>query len=186
MNLQKGSILSELQFYVVKEIKGDDVIVNDEVGTEISISKEYADTLLNSADNFTKEESVTATKLADIFISSTRIAMTACYKKKDENKSAKAIKKEKDDRKQRILSANVHELPKLIDDLIENPVQSVIPGDERIIKGRHYGNMNDMGRVDFIDMEIAKNDNPVDSRLRQVDPRTLKYVIVNNVKYSLK
>ena len=55
------------------------------------------------------------------------------------------------------------------------------------MKGRHYGNIDDLGRIHFIDMEVEKGDNPdYDGRSRQVDPRTIQYLIVNNVKYTLK
>ena len=48
------------------------------------------------------------------------------------------------------------------------------------MKGRHNGEMNNLGRIGFIDMEDTKG------FLKQVDPRTIEYVIVDDIKYTLK
>ena len=186
MNLVKGSVLSEIQFYVVESVNGHDVVVKDENGNEINLTMEYVEEILNSADHFEKEEKVNMTDLAEIFLNNTRIAMTVCYRKKDEPKSAKAIKAEKDALKAKLHSANMIELQKLIDEFVDNPIQTVVQGDERVMKGRHYGKINSLGRNEFVDMEAENKKGTYDSRVKQVDTRTLKYVIVNKVKYILK
>lgn len=185
--IKVGSILSETQFYTVESVIGDEVFVKDELGNDICITKEYVEKLLNSADNFSSEVKITVTEMADLFHNSTRIAMTVCFKKKDAPKSAKAIKAEKDALKAKLKTANLSELQVLIDNFVENPIQTIIPGELRVIKGRHYNKVNTLGRIDFIDMEISKDANSAfDSRVRQVDSRTIQYIIVNDVKYTLK
>lgn len=185
--MKKGQILSEIQFYTIKEVENDYIVVVDDNGNEITIAKEYAEKLLNSADSYTKEEKLTATQLSEKFISSTRIAMTVCYVKKDEDKKKKDFKDEKDKAFLKIENEKDEtKKSKLIRELIENPILSYIPGEERIMKGRHYGHINDFGRVSFIDMEVPKKEGAFDNRERQVDPRTIKYIIVNNIKYVLK
>ena len=53
--------------------------------------------------------------------------------------------------------------------------------------GRHYGAVDEFGRIHFVDMEIERDiTKSYDNRMRLVDPRTIKYLIVNNVKYILK
>ena len=47
--------------------------------------------------------------------------------------------------------------------------------------------MNNFGRVDFVDMEIQKDFSlSYDNRFRQVDPRTIEWLIVNGIKYVVK
>lgn len=53
--------------------------------------------------------------------------------------------------------------------------------------GRHYGNLNEFGRLSFIDMEEIKDSSkPYETRIRQVDPRNLLWLIVDGIKYIVK
>lgn len=185
--LKKGSILSETSFYVVKEVNSMGITVNDDLGNEIVIGSEYVEKILASADVFETEEKKTMTELADLFINSPRIALTVAFMKKDVEKTKKAYNTEKQAKIDEITNAKVSDVPRLLNDLIENPVTKTIPGDLRVMKGRHYGNVDELGRIQFTDMEIVKEaGKDYDTRLRQVDPRTIQYLVVNNVKYSLK
>lgn len=56
-------------------------------------------------------------------------------------------------------------------------------GIERVLRGRLMSHEPLMGRSYCEDLDI---DGTPDKRLRQVDHRTLNYLIVNNVKYVLK
>ena len=51
---------------------------------------------------------------------------------------------------EKVQNAKVSEVEGLLRNLIENPVSKIIPGELRVMKGRHYGGMNDLGRIDFI------------------------------------
>lgn len=107
--------------------------------------------------------------------------------KKDENKTKKAYNQEIADAVKKVQEAKVSEVEGILKDLIENPITKTIPGETRIMRGKHYGSVNDLGRLSFIDMEVTPDPKRTDdSRIRQVDPRTLQYVIVNKVKYILK
>lgn len=59
--------------------------------------------------------------------------------------------------------------------------KSLIEGDECLIKGHLIKCENTLGRSTVIDLS-AKHD----SKFRQVDHRTIEYIILKNVKYSLK
>ncbi len=186
-NLKKGSILSETSFYVVEGFEGAAIVVVTDNGQKVRISNQYVENVLSSADSFEKEEPKTMTELADLFIGSPRVAMTVAFFKKDAAKTKKAYEAEKAAAIERIQNAKVSEVPALLNDLIENPLSKVIPGELRVMKGRHYGNVDELGRVHFTDMELTKEaGKDYDSRLRQVDPRTIQYIIVGDVKYSLK
>lgn len=186
-DLKSGAILSEISFFKVKEVKASSVIVSDEHGNDIEISHEYVEQVLISADYYVTEEKKTMTELAEIFISNPRIAMTVAFFKKDKEKTKKAYEAEKKALIQKVQEARVSDVPILLDEMIENPLSRVIPGELRVMKGRHYGNVDELGRIQFVDMEQAKEPGKdYDSRLRQVDPRTIKYLIINKVKYILK
>ena len=182
--LKKGSILSETSFYVVKEVNSSNIVVTDENDNEITIGKEYVESVLNSADDCDTTEKKTMTELAEIFINSPRIAMTVAFYKKDVEKTKKAYEAEKTAKVNEITNAKVSDVPRLLNQLIENPISKTIPGELRVMKGRHYGQIDELGRVKFIDMELPKAD-PA-GRIRQVDPRTIEYIICNNVKYVKK
>jgi hypothetical protein len=86
----------------------------------------------------------------------------------------------------RFQEARVNEIAALVQEFIDNPITDTIPGELRIMKGRHYGNMDDLGRIQFIDMEADRGTSEHDGRNRQVDPRTIQSITVNGVKYNLK
>ena len=184
--IKVGDVFSETQFYTVESINNNEIILKNELDIKIEVTKDFVDEILYSADTFTKTEKLNATELADVFLNNINIAMTVCFRKKDESKTAKSLKKEKEDMKAKFKAANMTELQKLIDEFVDNPIQAIIPGEERIISGFHSRMLNELGRVQFVDMKVAKIPGNYDNRNRLVDPRTLKYIIVNNVKYILK
>ena len=124
------------------------------------------------------------TELAELFIASPRVAITVAFMKKATDKTKKAYEAEKATKIAEIQNARVADVPALLNNLIENPITRIIPGDLRVMKGRHYGKVDELGRIQFIDMELPTND--AAGRTRQVDPRTIQWVCVNGVKYSLK
>lgn len=185
-SLKKGGVLSETSFYVVDKINKNDVILIDDNGQKIQISNEYVEKVLTSADYFVSTEKKTMTELAELFISNPRVAMTVCFVKKSTEKTKKAFEAEKNAKIEEIKSATLDKVSDLLSDLIENPISKVIPGEERVMKGRHYGSIDELGRVQFVDMELEKGTGSSDARMRQVDPRTIQYLIINGVKYILK
>lgn len=182
--LKKGSILSETSFYTVESIEPNKVHLKDDAGRDIAVSTKYVEQILSSADIFETEEKKTMTELAELFIANPRVAITVAFMKKPVDKTKKAYEAEKAAKIAEIQNARVADVPALLSNLIENPIHKHIPGDLRIMKGRHYGHVDELGRVQFVDMELPNTD--AAARIRQVDPRTILYVIVNNVKYSLK
>ncbi len=182
--LKPGSVLSESSFFTVKGTKPTGVVLVDDFGNEITIGNEYVEKILVSADYFESEEKKTMTELAELFIKSARIACTVAFVTKDEVKTQKAYNAEVQAAVDKVTNAKVADVPALLKQLIENPVSRVIPGTTRVMKGRHYGEVNDLGRIQFTDMELPKTDSA--HRLRWVDPRTIQYLILNKIKYTLK
>lgn len=178
--LKSGSILSETSFFKVSSVTSTGISATDDLGNKIDIGKEYVESILSSADIFKTEEKKTMTELAELFISSPRIAMTVAFYKKDQTKTKKVFEAEKEAKIKQIQNARVADVPALLNDLIEKPLSKVIPGELRIMKGRHYGHVDELGRVHLIDMEQAKD--PLkpdyDSRKREVDPPVLSNILL--------
>jgi len=188
-SLKSGSVLSESSFFVVKSVDAKGIVASDEFGNDINLSKEYVEKILNSADQFSTEEKYTKTQLADLFINSPRIAMTVAFTKQDTAKTKKAYEAEVAAAVEAVQNAKVSEVEGLLKNLIANPISKNIPGELRVMKGRHDGFIDDLGRIaHFIDMEkpLSITATGHDTRSRQVDPRTISYIIVNDVKYTLK
>lgn len=180
--IKVGDVFSESSYYKVTRIGAETVSfsVNDS-DEEVAIGKEYIKSMLESADQFVKEEEVTATILATIVEDNPRRAMTIVYQKKDDVKGKRAFAAEKKAMVEKFQKATVSNIEALVLDLIENPLTDIIPGEIRTIRGRHYGEMTELKRLKFIDMDIAEENN-----VRQVDTRKLISVIVGGVKYKLK
>jgi hypothetical protein len=178
-DLTEGSILGESQYYVVEKIAGDKVQLKAASGS-IVVDKGYVETYLNSAEQFSKEEDVNKTQLAELFINNPRIVMSVAFYKQNKVKTKKAFNEEKAAKIAEIATAPMGKVESLLNNLIDNPILPYVPGELRVMKGRHYGEIDDLGRMKFVDMEAA------DGNLRQVDPRTLLWLCVNDVKYNLK
>jgi len=175
-NLTVGSVLSETQFYKIQSVQGDSVLLTTDNNETIQMSKGYATSLCESADDFTTESKVTRTELVDKFLSSARTAMTVHYNKKVD---PAAIKKS--------IVALYPNKGKMISELeFSKAVAKAInlKGEERIMRGRHYGVQDSNGRISFVDMDLPSTD--PSSRFRLVDPRTLNWLIVGGVKYVVK
>lgn len=183
-----GSILSETSFYVVEGFQpGDKVVVHDDFGHQITLGKRYVEEICTSADQWTTEEPKTMTELQELFLGHPRMAMTVCYITKETEKPKKEYEAEKQAKIVEIQNASLANTGKLLNELIENPITKTIPGHIRVMKGRHYGNPDGSGRVNFVDMELKKDPSKdYDTRLRQVDPRTIQWLVINKVKYFRK
>ena len=184
--LKVGGVFSETSFYTVKEIRPTEVVFNTEIGVVVTLGNPYVEQLLNAADYVESEVQKTKTELAEILLANPRVAMTVCFVKADQVKGKRAFEAEKAAKIAEIKNASLANAEQLLSELIENPISRTIPGEVRIMKGRHHGHVDDLGRVHFIDMEKAKGTGTHDDRLRQIDPRTIQYIILDKVKYILK
>lgn len=175
--LKVGDVLSETQFYVVAKIKDDKVQLTTDSGEPVVLNEGYVNSLLNSADQFEKEEKVTRTELADILLNNPRVALTVNY-----NKQVKDV-----DVLKEIVDVHQNTAPKDVEKQFKAAIKKALNGEERTMIGRHYSSKDDFGRVHFIDMN-AEHDRSksYDTRQRLVDPRTLNWVVVNGTKYVAK
>lgn len=176
-NLQVGNVLSETQYYKVEKIVGNNVQLGTDDSESIVLDKGYVEKFLTSAHDVEKTEKVSRTEMAEILLSHPRIAITVCYNK--QVKEADVVKE--------IMEAYANTAPKEADKAMKKAVKKALEGEERVMVGRHYGSKDDFGRLHFVDMEQERGTNPTfDGRSRLVDPRTLNWIIANNVKYVIK
>lgn len=182
-NLRVGEKLSETQYYSVDKIKGDKVRLIPDGGEAIVVDKGYVEGFLTSANQFIDTKEVTKTEAANLFLSSERVVMTVNYNTQVDKKEALvAMEAIYPNRGGKMLSEADYKKK------VKEILTSVTVGKERTMVGRHYGSQNEFGRVSFIDMEKEKDaEKPdYDSRTRQVDPRTINWMIIRGVKYTVK
>lgn len=176
-NLKKGEVLSEQQFYKVEKISGDKVQLKNDNGENIVVDNKYVESCLLSATQHMSEKTVNKTEAAAIFLSQAGVAITVNF-----NKQVKEADVVKD-----IMSTYADSAPKVFEAAVKKAVKAALVGTERTMVGRHYGDMNELGRVQFIDMEEEKTPGKdYDSRQRQVDPRSINWFISRGVKYIVK
>jgi hypothetical protein len=179
--LKQGEKLSESQFYTVAKVGKEKVMVENDKGEPIVLDKKYVESCLVSSCQYSEEKTITRTEAAALFIASTNTAMTVNFNTQVKEKEAKEAMYEMYPNKGKMISEA--DFKKKIDATIK----SIITGDERTMVGRHYGSVNDFGRVNFIDMEIkADSSKDFDSRMRQVDPRSINWMIIKGIKYKVK
>lgn len=184
-DLKAGEKLSEVQYYSVQSVntRAKTAMLVTDAGDEIEIDQKYIETNMASSGQFASEKEVTRTEAAALFLASPGIVMTVNYntqvREKDALTAMEAIYPNKGGKM--LSEADYKKKAKEI-------IASVIIGKERTMIGRHYGSVNEFGRVSFIDMEIIKDATKpdYDSRTRQVDPRTINWMIIKGVKYTVK
>lgn len=176
--MNKGTIVSETQFYTVKQNNPGGVVLTTENGQEITVSKDYASTFLTSADDFSKEVKVNRTELVNKIMGSSNTAVTVNFTKQIDKKDI--IKKMNDLYNGGVSSQKVYEAQ------VKKNINSFVKGEERTLRGYHNANVDDFGRIQFIDMDIERKAGSFDNRRRLVDPRTVNYAIINGTKYTVK
>lgn len=182
-NLTVGEKLSETTYYSVAKIGTTKVQLKSDNGEDVILDKAYVESFLTSSSQYSSEKEITRTEAAALFIASPGIVMTVNYNTQVKKEEAlKAMEDIYPNKGGKMLSeADYKKKAKEI-------LASVIIGKERTMVGRHYGSVNEFGRMSFIDMEIAKDTTKpeYDSRTRQVDPRTINWMIIKGVKYTVK
>lgn len=178
LKLKKGEVLSETQYYTVEKISGNRVQLINDHGESIVVDNKYVDKCLTSATQYEETKTVTKTEAAALFLGMTSVAMTVNF-----NKQVKEVDVVKE-----IQEAYEGSTPKEFTTKLKKSVKSALEGVERTMIGRHYGHVNELGRVNFIDMMEKKDSSKkeYDVRTRQVDPRTINWLVCRNIKYVVK
>jgi len=145
-------------------------VVENETGMQWKVSKNIFEAEFNVASQYREEVKLSRTDMVDKIVSSARLVMTVHFRKKPEHKD--------------LVTAVID----LLDGKIDRPaskrglsmlLKKATDGEERTMVGRHYGTKDDFGRLQFTEMKSGGG-------LRLIDPRTVEWAIIDNVKYVLK
>ena len=199
--IKKGDILSESSHYRVKDILGSSVILEHfESKNEVSIDKEYLHNFCNTADSYITEIKVTKEDKKDGTLGIRSIweniynskVFTVCFKKQDTKKSNKQFTTE--------VNALAEQMCKEIDQvkaskkgvadwakktlhaLMSNPIPKIVEGEDRVLRGYKIQFESRDGKYQCIDMDIEDLENNV----RLVNINTIKWLIIDNIKYIVQ
>lgn len=173
--IQKENYLSETQYYKVVGKNPQSIQVVNERGLSFSIGNNIVSEGIFSADQFLTEEKVTRTELIEIFSKVGNTIFTVNFNKQP---TASQIN-------EAIESTNKGKILPIKD--MKKLIKEAFKGEERTLVGYLINTETGFGRSTVIDLEADKGSNPeYDGRLRQVDHRTLNWLIYKNVKYIVK
>ena len=199
--IKKGDILSESSHYRVKNILGSSVILEHfESKNEVSIDKDYLHNFCNTADSYITEIKVTKEDKKDGTLGIRSIweniynnkVFTVCFKKQDTKKSNKQFTTE--------VNALAEQMCKEIDQvkaskkgvadwakktlhaLMSNPIPKIVEGEDRVLRGYKIQFESRDGKYQCIDMDIKDPENNV----RLVNINTIKWLIIDNIKYIVQ
>lgn len=199
--IKKGDILSEGSHYRVKDILGSSVILEHfESRNEVSIDKEYLHNFCNTADSYITEIKVTREDRKDGTSGIRSIwenihsgkVFTVCFKKQDTKKSNRQFTAE--------VNALAEQICKEIDQvkasrkgvadwakktlyaLMSNPIPKTVEGEDRVLRGYKIQFESRDGKYQCVDMDIEDPENNV----RLVNINTIKWLIIDNIKYIVQ
>jgi hypothetical protein len=161
--IKVGEFLSEIQYYKVLEVSSSGIFVKNIRGLEFTISKSIVEEGLHSDRQFNEEQQVTRTELVQVLSNAGETVFTACFNKKLD---AKALKESFNDPKISVKSVAA--------------MQRMLLGEERVLTGFLLSSDALSGRFQVVDLEDPEG------RAKQIDQRTLNWVILRNIKYTVK
>ncbi|WP_373480636.1 hypothetical protein [Geminocystis sp.] len=179
LNVEKikvGEYLAEIQYYQVVKVNPKTIKVVSDKGVESNIDKDLV-LEMYSASQYQIEKYITRIEVNNILANIGQQIFTVNF-----NKQVK-----QDDIKNKLLTAiKDEEGNPLTYEQIEKNLKTISKelnkGEERTLIGYLLEINNEMGRSSAIDLEIERGKN----RLRQIDHRTINYLIFKNTKYLVK
>lgn len=174
--IQVGEYLAEIQYYKVVKVNPKTIKVISDKGIESIIDKDLVFEMY-SANQYQTEKYVTRTEINHILANIGQQIFTINFNKqvKSQDIKNKLLKAIKDEQGNPLTYEEIEKnLQKISKDLNK--------GEERTLIGYLLEVNNEMGRSTAIDLEIEKGQN----RLRQIDHRTINYLIFKNTKYIVK
>jgi hypothetical protein len=166
-----GSILSTTHYLEVLGKTNNSVKVKDQNGLNFEIrGKELIEDTIFTADQIQEEKKVSRTEAIQILENAKDTVFTVNFNKlPDENSFAELLGK--------VSIADLNDPKKL-----KKLAKEAMKGEERTLVGHLVEAEPTMGRSSVIDLQIPKGSH----NLRQVDHRTLNWIIFKNIKYVVK
>jgi hypothetical protein len=172
--LKIGEYLSDIQYYKITKINPKTITVVNERGFESEIDKDIVQEGMYSASQYAVERIAARTEICELLEQAGDQVFTVNFNKQVKEKELRdkllsAIK----DRNGEPLS--YPEIEKALKKLSKEAIE----GEERTLVGYLLKVEPKMGRSLVIDLEVP----PDQHRIRQIDHRTLNWLILKNVKY---
>lgn len=161
--LREGDFLSEIQYYKVLQVNSTGVLVVNEREMEFTISRGIIEEGSFCAGQYAEEQLVTRTELVTILANAGETVFTANFNKKLD---VSGLKEAFNDPAVQVKS--------------KAAMERMLLGEERTIVGYLKSSDAMSGRFQVVDLEDEKK------LVKQVDQRTLNWVILRNVKYIVK
>lgn len=168
-NLKVGDRLSRVSYMKILGKRGNSFSVENEEGMQWTIAGSILQNEAFSATQYTDEREVSRTEMVEALESAGDSVFTVVFDKKTSQKSIVAALSELDE-----LPNKKTQLNKL--------AKAMMAGEERRLTGYLASTEPKMGRSTVVDLEIATTKH----RLRLVDHRTVKELVLRNVRYTLK
>lgn len=163
-----GQIFSQTQYYNVREIDGNRITVENQFGNFMHVSKDIIEKMA-SATHFVREIPMNMTGLAELLDSISDTVFTVKFKKQANLEGVQ-------ERLSKVKLADLKD-PKKVTTL----AKELTEGSDTQMTCHLVESENNLGRSTVIDLS-AKTPN----KFRQVDHRTIEYIIYKNAKYVLK
>lgn len=111
---------------------------------------------------------------------------TVSFKKQDKNITAKSVQTKKDNiisEFQDLLNRRPtnDEIAIKIQEILDNPIKTVEPGESRILRGYKVQFDSEDGRYDCVDMDITNSSN-----IRPVNINTIEWLVFDGIKYIVE
>jgi hypothetical protein len=166
--LKEKDIFSCISYLKVEKIEGDRITVKNQLGGCWFISKDILEREMWSADHYAKEIKCTMTDLSEILEQCSDTIFAVQFKKKVDQKSLEG----------KLAGIKFSDLKK--SDEIKHIAKEVSEGKTEQITCHLLESENHLGRSLVIDLNA-----PASNNFRQVDHRTIEWIVVRNVKYTL-
>lgn len=166
-SLNPGDHLSETQYYTVKRVNEKSVTLINKSGDEMNVATGIVERDMFSAEQYVEEQKVTKTELAEILKGAGDTVFTVNF-----NKQAKPTD----------VYEFLNDSTKTTGDF-KKDVEAAMKGEERTLVGHQVSADYQAGRSLVFDITTEVD---AQTRLRQVDHRSINWIILKNVRYSRK
>jgi hypothetical protein len=172
----KVSFLSETQYYEILEKNTGTIKVVNERDFDFNVSNGIVEEGMYSSDQFTETVEVTRTQLIEILGAVGDTVFSVSF-----NKMPTA-----DTINETIESLNRGSILPIKE--MKKKIKEAFKGEERILVGYLISTETGFGRSMVIDLEIKRDltKPDYDNRIRQVDHRSLNWLVHKNTKYTVK
>ena len=176
-NLQIGEYLSEVQYYKIVDLSDELVTLVNERGFQLNVDRDIIAEGMYSASQYKTEKLVTRTEICEqLERAGNHIFTVNFYKQvKTTDIQEKLLQAIQSDKSNSLTEAEIIKAFKKVS-------KTLLEGEERTLIGYLSKVEPKVGRSTVIDLELPKDK----YRIRQVDHRTINWLILKNIKYVVK